>query len=309
MLSDLPAVVSNTLLPLIGAAAAGYIVYLLLRRFVGRTKAELAISEIAGLDEKNTVRFGTQEHKLRLAFRKLKINSDGKELYTYSVGRFVAGAAIFLFLLAFGMPMLACMIGFFGGFILLHNLVQDTWTNVRMEIEEELPSFMIGLTSAIKVTNDVLTAVEDECKVLNEEGPLREWLETRFLMECKKNGHASVRELVLEADDLTSSLGICITMIGRMWETGGSEWQRSFDTASTNLQNTLDSRIGAHSASKSAKGTSQVLALLVALMILFMNAMFGSAAKSLLVQVIYGGSIVWMLIGNRVISKMVEEVM
>ena len=116
----------------------------------------------------NAMDFNSQEYKLRLAFSKYRINVAGFEKTAMYAAYGITGGALFIILMVLGFSALTSVIGFAGGFILINGLVAGAWSDVRTQVESEIPSFLVGFTSTVQVTQDVLIAVEEETRTLKE---------------------------------------------------------------------------------------------------------------------------------------------
>jgi hypothetical protein len=163
----MPAVVSE-FLPFLGASAVAYLAYVV-GMFLSRRMGKAAVRRIetfSGLRAANNqadamVEFGSQNHKLRLAFAQFGVNVAGWEATALWVGRGGAGLGVFLAMYALvGLPMGPSLIGFLGGFLLMSGIMDGAWAKVRVDMEAEIPAFLNGFSSTIQVTQDVLRAIE-----------------------------------------------------------------------------------------------------------------------------------------------------
>jgi hypothetical protein len=310
----MPLVLTQYIFPAVGAGAISYIAFLLYNRFLSfRTTTANQIMDMTGNKEggpQRIVSFGSQEYKLRLAFSKFKINVAGFEKTAMYSSYFVAGAVIFVILIILGFSPTTSIIGFVGGYILINGLVAGTWSEVRTEVEKEIPSFLVGFTSTVQVTQDVLLAIEEETRTLRDNGPLQVWLKKTFLARCQAQGHLALEEVILDAFKISSPLGITMTMVGRMWTTGGREWDNAFLMASGNLEGVLEARSIGIAAGNSAKDSVKLIAAITGGIIVMMvrNSAMASAMSTPLVQISYGLIILLMLFGWTFMNDMIDSI-
>jgi hypothetical protein len=222
----------------------------------------------------------------------------------------VAGVVVFLVLEMFlGLPPVTCLIGFAGGWILVGGLINGAWAQVKQDIEREIPLFLTGLSSTVQVTPNVLQAVEDELRTLQPGGALQTWLQDEFLPRSQREGFEALDGLTREAFELSSSLGIVVFLLGRLWKTGGKQWENAFEMASHNLEGVLDARVLGQANGKSDKGSVQLIAgITTFVMILILrNEALASTVQQPVVQLVYGGIILLMLFGWGFMNRLIDE--
>ncbi|GAP06155.1 hypothetical protein ATHL_01001 [Anaerolinea thermolimosa] len=298
--------------PLIGAGAAAFIAY---RLGVGLSSARGAASgRVAALvgvvSEEQKAAFGSEEHRLRLAFRKLGLNVAGREKTALTLARLLAGFGVFLAIRALlGLPLLVSLVGFAGGWIVVNGMVNGAWAEVKQQIEAEIPQFLTGLSSTVQVTPNVLQAVEDELRTLRAGGALQTWLRDEFLPRCQREGFDALDGLTREAFGLSSSLGVIVFLIGRLWKTGGKEWESAFEMATRNLEGVLDARILGQATGKSAKNSVKLIAGITALVMVMIlrNGALQGAVQMPLVQIAYVVIVLMMLFGWNFMNKLIDE--
>jgi hypothetical protein len=307
--------VLKQVLPLVGAGALGYVGYRLgLSLAEARAGAARRVVELAGLDAAKTaasegVDFGSEAHKVRLAFRRLGLDVSGWESAAVTLARIVAAVGVFLILRLLGMPPLTALLGLLGGPILVSGFLGDAWNKVQKEIEREIPLFLSGLSSTAQVTPNVLQAVEDEARALRAGGALQTWLLTVFLPRCQREGFGALDDLVREAAGLSSSLGIVVFLIGRLWQTGGAEWRKAFETAAGNLEGVLDARVLGQSIGTTAKGSVRIIALITLgiIVMIVRTPALADTVQQPIVQFAYAGIVLAMIFGLQFMNKLIDE--
>ncbi len=300
--------------PVVAAGAFAFVIYLVLERFVFRgPRAAKRLGDFVGGATQasgSQVKYGSREHKIRVAFKAYGMEVAGWEESAVWMGRGVIGAVCVLVLMVgVQLPPMISMVGLLGGLLLMDGLIDGTWDKVRTSIEREIPVFLNGFSSTIQVTQDVLHAVEEEADSLSPNGPLRGWLMQRLVTEGQSRGQECMKELIDEAFTVSSSLGIMVFLINRLWETGGKEWGRAFAMAGSNIEGILDARIMAQSAGEGAKGSVKIIALMTSLVIFSMvrNPSVADAMKMPLMQLVYAGLVLMMLFGWTFMSNMIND--
>lgn len=304
------------ILPFIGAGAIAFIAYIAGGRlvYVLEGGASRRVQELAGEQKaKNSilagVQYGSEEHRLRLAFARFKMDVSGKEKSALFFARIVVGFVVFLVLnVVAGFPLVTSLIGFVGGVLIVSGFINGAWSKSKQEIEKDIPAFLSGLSSTIQVVQNMMEAVEEEAKVLNANSPLRQWMLERFI-ERVNSREATPDEVLQEAASISSALGVTVFLINRTQETGGSQWRTAFETAVQNLEGVLDARIAGQAIGAAAKGSVQIIAGATALMIISLvrNPTLSAAMASPLVQILYAIIIVVMIFGWGFINNLVDE--
>lgn len=256
--------------------------------------------------------FGSEEFKIRLAFTALHIDVSGNEYLALNLARLVAGA-LFIMLLYFilGLPPLASMAGFFAGLLIVNSMASGAWRGMTNSITKEIPIFLSGFTSTIQVSPNVLQAVEEEASVLQSGSHLQWWLLNRFVRLAQEQGIVIVDELVIEAFRVSTALGAMIFLIGRMWRTGGVEWQRAFTLASSNLEGVMEARIIGLAAGSAAKNAVKVIigVTVVVILALARNPVFETAMQNFTVQIVYALAVLFMVFGYGVMGDMIDNLL
>jgi len=298
--------------PLVGSGIFAYIIHRLsgqlLRRF-GR--AEKRVAAFAGFDNDDTeVEFGSQDHRVRLAFATVGLDVSGNEQMALWIGRIVMGAVVYLILqFVVGFPPLACWMGFPAGMMFANSLVEQTWTKVRMEVEEEIPIFLYNLSSVVKVEPNIIQALKSVSKSLKSGGSLRNWL-GRLTTIMQASGRTSMEEALKEARLISPSLGVAVFLIGRLWETGGEGYTNSFSLAAESLEGVLNARVLARSKGGGARGAVAIVMgmMLFVSGIILRDPQLSAATRQPFMQLVYAGVVLAIFFGWQMISEIVSDV-
>lgn len=143
-------------------------------------------------------------------------------------------------------------------------------------------------------------------ETLDAKGPLKEWM-LRFIGRCQAGGPAALAEMQAEAQAISTSLGITIFEIGRLWETGGPGYVKAFAMAADNIGDALQARALAYSKGAGAKGSIQliVFALLAVMVFLFSSPQFATAMQDPTTQFAYAFIIGWMFFGWSMVDSII----
>ncbi len=299
-------------LPFLGAGSLAFLGYWAGKNLInlpGRSGARVA--SLTGMEDRATaVAFGSEAHRLRLTFARFGMNVAGRELMALQTARI--GMVVITFIILKGiasLPLFTSLSGAFAGLILLNGMVSSNWAMVKQRIEREIPLFLTGLSSSIQITPSVLQAVEDEAFTLETGSPLQNWLLNEFLPRCQREGFDAVPLLTEEAFQLSSSLGIVVFLIGRLWHTGGKAWEKAFEMAVNNLEGVLDARVLGQSTGASAKGSVRLIAGITAFVIFIIvrSQSLAAAVSQPMVQIAYVGIIILMIFGWNFLNNVIDE--
>ncbi len=305
-------------LPFFGAILGGFIVYIFsefLTKKMFSPKASQRVKNMTGLYERKgeqVILFGSEEYKIRLAFSSLKLDVSGFESLAVNMARLLVGLLfVFVMHVILGLPLATSMVGFIGGILMVNSFTTGAWRNMCNEINKEIPIFLSGFTSTIQVSPNVLQAVEEEAAVLQESSKLRWWLQNRFLREGQEKNIAALDDLTKEAFRVSTSLGSMVFLIGRMWRTGGVEWQRAFTLAASNLEGVMEARILGMAAGSAAKNSVKLIigVTLVVILVLARNPVFEEAMNEPLVQIVYAMATLMMIFGYGIMGDMIDNLL
>jgi hypothetical protein len=116
-------------------------------------------------------------------------------------------------------------------------------------------------------------------------------------------------DLRREAAAVSSSLAVCVELIGRMWTTGGEGYGQAFENAADNLRDVLSARVLARARGAGAQSTTNLLMGLAFVVIVFINRNPSMAAtvRTPLVQVAYAAIFLMIVYGYTMINAMIEN--
>jgi len=313
MIFKIPPVLYN-LLPALAAAALAVIGYLVAERLVMGLGSKSSVTRLeafagtAAAPGVTAVPVGSSTHRVRLAFARYGIAAGGREDFILWIARLVVGIGLTLLLLVAGLPFLTSLIGLVAGYVLVNGLVTRTWNKMRTDVEAEIPGFLSGLKSAISTAPNVPQALADTARTLRIGGPLRSWAE-QTASRMHAEGQPCLEALRKEAAAVSSSLAVCVELIGRMWTTGGEGYSQAFENAADNLRDVLSARVLARARGAGAQSTTALLMGLAFLVIVFINrnpAISGSV-HSPLVQAAYAIIFLMLVYGYTMINNMIEN--
>jgi Flp pilus assembly protein TadB len=302
----------------IGAGLAAFLFFILGEKMAGRwqtSEAKKRMDRYSGEDHRSQqtrheqeIVFGSEKHRLRMAFAHYHIRVDGHEKLALWVARLSAGLVIALVLQLVGLTPLFSIIGFLGGLLLVNGLQETSWIGVKAEMEKEIPQFLNGFISTIQVTRDIPRAVDEEIEALDQKGPLAGWLK-HFVQACQSRGMEALPDLEAEAFQLSVSLGSVLFLIRRLSETGGEEYRQAFAVAAANQGGILDARAQARASGSGARGAVQIIVAMVVFVIVVMvkSPTIANTVAQPLVQLVYVGLSLLMCFGWGLINKMIDD--
>lgn len=299
-------------LAFVAAGLIAYTMYGLVYWLSSRITPNKRVSQLMGSEDETkqvAVKFGSEKHRLQLAFGMIGLNVAGWETAALMIARIVGVVVSFLAIhYVIGLPLFPALLGGFAGIFLVNGFVSGAWTKARAELEAEIPGFLSSFTSTIQVTQDVLLAMEEELAVLKPDGYLRAWME-EFLRDARQRGTGVLAEKQEEAAGISSSLTVLLFLIEGLWRSGGPEWKTSFALAGSNLENVLEARIAAHAVGESARSNIMVVAgtTLVVMVMVLRNPSFADALANPIVQLVYAAIFGAMMLGWNMMSQMIEE--
>jgi Flp pilus assembly protein TadB len=302
----------------IGAGLAAFLFFILGEKMAGRlqtSEAKNRMDRYSGEDQRSQqarheqeIVFGSEKHRLRMAFARYHIQVNGHEKLALWVARFSAGLAIAFVLQLVGLTPLFSIIGFLGGLLLVNGLQETSWIGVKAELEKEIPQFLNGFISTIQVTRDIPRAVDEEIEALDPKGPLAGWLK-HFVQACQSRGMEALPDLEAEAFQLSVSLGSVLFLIRRLQETGGEEYRQAFTVAAANQGGILDARAQARASGSGARGAVLIIVAMVVFVIVVMvkSPTIADTVAQPLVQLVYAGLSLLMCFGWGLINKMIDD--
>jgi hypothetical protein len=299
-------------LPVLAAGALAVIGYLAAGRLAAKLGKGVSsrletFADEAAAPASSAVPVGSYAYRVRLAFARYGLEVSGREEFFLWAARIAIGGGLTLVMLIVGLPFITSLIGLVAGYTLVNGLVTRAWNRMRTDIEAEIPALLSGLKSAISTAPNVPQAVADTAKTLSA-GPLRSWAE-KTASRMHAEGQPCLEDLRKEAAAVSSSLAVCVELIGRMWTTGGQGYTQAFSSAAENLRDVLSARVLARARGAGAQSTTNLLMGMAFVMIIFLNRSPSLAAvvRTPLVQVAYAAIFLMIVYGYNMINDMIEN--
>ncbi|MEA2007717.1 MAG: hypothetical protein U9O54_01235 [Chloroflexota bacterium] len=299
-------------IPWLLAVAWSVVIYFILdaiASFLRNRKQNAVLYDFSGGAELEAeVKIGAGIYQIRSAFQSVSIDVTGRETVAVILSSCLLGALFSAGLALFTPVILALPVGLGAGYLLIQNFIRSRWSKLRIEIEKEIPTFMRNLSGILQTDISPVVSIEKASQALVPEQPLKAWLDY-FLDEMQSYGTPSLTRLQLEANDISTSLGLLVFEIGRMAQTGGSGYAKAFQDAADNLSRILEVRAEAHTESKSALGLAKII-IGVAIVIdgfLVMNPAGGHLFTTPAIKIAMALSVLWGIVGWVVIRRVVEE--
>jgi hypothetical protein len=299
----------ETLKPFIAGGALAFGAYFLVQMLTQIKRPGGRLTQFAGADAaKKSVEIGSAYYKIRLVFISFGLDVSGNETMALWLARLGVGVGIALLLIIAGAPVLMIPAGFVAAWFVVESQMNGTWVKLSHGIEKDIPIFLSRLASTIQIESNVLEALNEVTETLDVKSPLKEWM-LRFIARCQSGGQQALGEMLVEAQAISTSLGIAVFEIGRLWETGGQGYAKAFTIASDNIGDALKARGMAHAKGDGAKGSIRmiVFALLAVMLFLFRTPQFAASMKDFTVQVVFAVILGWMFFGWSMIDSIIEN--
>ena len=193
-------------------------------------------------------------------------------------------------------------------YILADSWLNSRWRKLRVQIEQELPTFVSRLAGTLLVTSSPMKAISEVCETLSEESPLNAWL-GRMLSGTRMEGRQFFEQARDEAALISPSLALVVFQMGRFFETGGAGFTRAFSTTAEELSAILEARAIAGSKAESARGA--VLTMMgimgVIMLLMFSSGNLRQGFEEPVVQLIAAGALLTMALGYVFLNSMIDE--
>jgi hypothetical protein len=294
--------------PYIAGAALAFGSYFLVQLLLSIQRPGGRLTQFGGAaQEKAAVDAGSRAHKIRLVFASFGLDVSGNENTALILTWLGGGTVVALVLLIVGAPLLILPVGYIAAWFLIDGQMNTVWIKLTHGIEREIPVFLTRLASTVQIESNVLEAINEVSETLEPKGQLKEWLQ-RFIARCQAGGAKALDELLLEAQAISTSLGIAVFEIGRLWETGGPGYIKAFNMAAENIGDALKARALAHAKGDGAKSSIRmiVLALIAVMVFIFTTPQFAEAMQDPSMQMLYAFIIGWMFFGWSMIGSIIE---
>ncbi len=301
------------ILPLLAAGALAAGLYFLVKgllawqRGARRALADFQSSPAAAAAPAQ-VQMGSPAYKTRLAFAAYGLDVSGWEELARLLAYAGVAGAILAPMAMLGLPVLLWPAAPVLGFFLVNGVVENKWSQVRQQIEKEIPLLLTRLSGALQSSANVLVVLSEEAENLEPGGPLQAWL-LRLVGRMQAAGTAGLKEMQLEAKEVSPALLLFAVQIERLAETGGQGYVQAFQMTAGNLSGLLETRAEANAVADGAWGTVRIIALALGMAMgsLFFNPASQSLTANPVVQVGMLLALVWAGVGFWYIGNTIRE--
>jgi hypothetical protein len=294
--------------PVLAGGALAFGTYYLARILTRIRRPGGRLSQFAAKSEQKAASdTGSQKHKIRLVFAAFGLDVAGSETLALWLARLGGGTAMALILLLVNAPPLMLPAAYVAAWFLVDSQMNGAWVKLTHSVERDIPIFLSRMASTIQIESNVLEALNEVTETLEVKSPLRAWM-LQFIARCQAGGQQALGEMLAEAQAVSTSLGIAVFEIGRLWETGGLGYAAAFRIAADNIGDALKARGLAHAKGEGAKGSIRtiVLALVVVMVFLLRTPQFASALRDPTIQMVYAFLLGWMFFGWSAIDSIIE---
>ncbi|MGB7540353.1 MAG: hypothetical protein WBM17_17560 [Anaerolineales bacterium] len=295
--------------PILIALAAGFIVYYLAKHLSVERPSTSRLKKAAGVvPDMASVKVGSTEYRTRLALEKYQIPVIVNEGITRILIVAALGTGGAMAMSGLGAPTVISLAAYVVVWFIVDSQIGSAWTNFKIGIEKEIPTFLTRLSSVVQIEPNVILAVNEVMQTLEEEKPLRGWLE-HFLARLQSQGLPALEAELVEAQAISPSLGLAVYEIGKMLEIGGPGYVKAFKIAAENVRGTLQARASGMAKAGSAKSSNQLMigAVLFSLIFLMGNGSFKGYYADPANQLITAGLIAWMFFGWSFINEFIAS--
>jgi len=294
--------------PFLAGGALAFGTYFIVRLLTQIKRPGGRLAQFAGpAAEPTAADTGSRNHKIRLVFSSFGLDVAGNETAALLLAWLGAGTILALILLVVGAPLLMIPAAYVAAWFLADSQIHNAWIRLTHGIEREIPVFLTRLASTVQIESNVLEAIHEVTGTLDPKGQLKEWMQ-RFIARCQAGGQQALGEMLPEAQAISTSLGIAVFEIGRLWETGGPGYVKAFNMAAENIGDALKARALAHAKGDGAKSSIRmiVIALIGVMVFLFATPQFAAAMQDPTVQILYAFILGWMFFGWSMIDSIIE---
>lgn len=259
--------------------------------------------------ETTSVVMGSRRYQIGLAFSSYGINTSGWEETALWTACALAAFGIWLPLFVLGFPLVIWLAAPFLGFVIVNAMIDSKWSQLKLALEKELPTFLLRLSSFLQASPNLIRALDEVAEGLDPEKPLQAWMK-RFAAELQGSGQAGLERMQAEAAGISPSLMLAVVEIGRLWETGGQGYTRALKLAGENMAQLLETRAQANAVATGAWSTARtiLIALSVTLGATLTNPVSRPAMSTPLVQVALLFALVWAGLGFGQIKDLVDSI-
>jgi Flp pilus assembly protein TadB len=254
------------------------------------------------------VPLGSPTYKLRLAFSSFGLEVSGRERFYHYLAMAVLALALAGVAALLALPPLFWLGCPLVSYFVVNHQVNGRWDKFCREMEKELPSYLMNLSSVIQLNPNPVQALEDAALSLDPQGSLRPWI-ARLARKLQAHGRQALEDMQPEAQAISAALLLVLVEIGRLWETGGPGFAGSFQLVSENLSGIQEGRMKAFARAAGAWSTIRliILALGAAILMAFSSPGSRSLFHTPLVQLALLAAVAWAAFGFSYISDLIRE--
>jgi hypothetical protein len=250
---------------------------------------------------------GSREHRIRVAFQSLGLDAAGRETPLFLAAAGLLGLAGFAACALAGLPLFFSLGAPVIAYLILNGWVNARWDRQRQQVEKEIPIYLMNLASVIQLTPNVIQALQDAALSLNPQGGLLPWVD-QLARRMQAQGPRGLAEMQEEARALSPALVLLAAEVGRLWETGGQGYARSFQMVAGNLSAILEGRARGYSKAAGSWGTIRVIVMALggAILLAFTNPSSGALFRSPFAQLTLLAALAWAAFGWTYISDLIR---
>ncbi|MBP7962578.1 MAG: hypothetical protein KBG20_06820 [Caldilineaceae bacterium] len=224
--------------------------------------------------------------------------------------RIASGVLPALGLMLLGFPLLPSAGGGALTAVLAHSMLQSRWRAFRVQVEQELPTFVSRLAGTLLVTQSPQAALQEVTDTLPDGSPLAAWMQ-RLLTDLRSAGPQAMIAAQADAAELSPSLALVLFQLRRFFETGGSGFTRAFSTTASELSAILEARAVAGSKAEAARSAVLTMLAIIGgiLLLLLSSPSVQMGFREPMVQLIAAACLGTMGFGYLWLNGMIEEAM
>jgi len=292
-----------------GALSAGG--YLTLSLLLSRRRYASRILAAFGAQERPAplaAKMGSQVFKVRLAFRAYGLEVAGREtlaLWTvYGVGM----GLLLLGMMLGQVPKILWLAAPFLSYFLCNGIIASRWSQYRQALEQELPTFLLRLSSYLQANPNLIQALDEVAQGLDPSKPLQSWMRS-LADDLQKGGVSALQSREQEAGAVSPTLLLAVVEIGRVWQTGGQGYLHALKMAAENMATLLETRAQAQAVAAGAWGTARtiLIALSITLGATLLNPVSRPAMQTPLIQGALLFALLWAGLGFGQIKDLVDS--
>jgi Flp pilus assembly protein TadB len=252
---------------------------------------------------------GSREYRIALAFSAYGLDVSGWERLAFYLAYALLAVIFCLPVLIFSLPYSLLLAALFIAYVAIHAVVDSKWDRYRGDMEKEIPTLLIRLSSLLKANPNLIASLDSVADGLDPDKPLQGWIQ-RFASRLQASGKGCLDELQRQAQQISPALLLVVVEIGRLWETGGKGYSDALRMASKNLASLVETRSQANAVAAGAWGTTRtiLIALGLTLGMVLVNPISKPVFQQPLMQIALLGMIIWGGLGYWQIKDAINSV-